>query len=194
MQEETTRRSNRERTETTRQALMDAARALFISKGYADTSTPDICASTATTRGALYHHFTDKRDLFRQVVVREVHAITADIVAATPARLKPREALIAGSDAYLKAMSVPGRTRLLLIDGPAVLGTAEIMAIDEENAAKTLRQGLRAAMPGAEDGFINALSNLLSAAFDRAALEMDAGGDADEIRATLLWLLKKTLG
>ncbi|WP_296921000.1 hypothetical protein [Polaromonas sp.] len=68
--------------------------------------------------------------------MREIHAITADIVAATLTRLKPREALITGSDAYLKAMSVPGRTRLLLIDGPAVLGMAEIMAIDEEHATK----------------------------------------------------------
>lgn len=193
MQETKTSRTNRERTEATRQGLLDAARALFVSKGYSDTSTPDICAWTETTRGALYHHFTDKRDLFRHVLLREAEAVTADILAATPDGLAPRAALIAGSEAYLDAMTVPGRTRLLLIDGPAVLGRAEMLAMDEDNAADTLREGLLAAIPGADKVSVDALSSLLSAAFDRAALDIDGGADATEVRAALLWLLGKTL-
>ncbi len=193
MQETKPSRTNRERTEATRQALLDAARALFVSKGYSDTSTPDICAWTETTRGALYHHFTDKRDLFRHVLLREAEAVTADILAATPDGLAPRAALIAGSEAYLDAMTVPGRTRLLLIDGPAVLGRAEMLAMDEDNAADTLREGLLAAVPGADKVSVDALSSLLSAAFDRAALDIDGGADAAEVRAALLWLLGKTL-
>jgi AcrR family transcriptional regulator len=194
MQEVKTPRSNRERTETTRQALMDAARALFVSKGYGDTSTPDICAWTQTTRGALYHHFTDKRDLFRHVLLREAEAVTADILAATPDSLPPRKALLAGGEAYLDAMTVPGRTRLLLIDGPAVLGMAEMMAIDEANANNTLREGLQAAVAGADKVSIDALTKLLSAAFDRAALEIDAGANVAEVRAAMRWLLLKLLG
>lgn len=194
MQQAKPARSNRERTETTRQALLDAARALFVSKGYSDTSTPDICAWTETTRGALYHHFADKRDLFRHVLLREAEAVTADILAATPEGLGPRAALIAGSEAYLDAMTVPGRTRLLLIDGPAVLGRAEMLAMDEANAADTLREGLLAAITGAGKVSVDALSGLLSAAFDRAALEIDGGADAAEVRAALLWLLDKMLG
>jgi len=193
MQETKPSRTNRERTETTRQALLDAARALFVSKGYSDTSTPDICAWTETTRGALYHHFADKRDLFRHVLLREAEAVTADILAATPDNLEPREALIAGSKAYLDAMTVPGRTRLLLVDGPAVLGMAEIMAMDESGAADTLREGLLAAIPGTKGVSIDALSKLLSAAFDRAALEIDAGADPKAVRAAMLWLLQRTL-
>jgi AcrR family transcriptional regulator len=193
MQEAKPSRTNRERTETTRQALLDAARALFVSKGYSDTSTPDICAWTETTRGALYHHFADKRDLFRHVLLREAEAVTADILASTPDGLSPRAALIAGSNAYLDAMTVPGRTRLLLIDGPAVLGMAEMVAMDEANAADTLREGLLAAITGADKISVYALSSLLSAAFDRAALEIDGGADAAEVRAGLLWLLKKML-
>lgn len=188
-------RSNRDRTEATRGALIDAARGLFVAKGYADTSTPEVAAAAGTTRGALYHHFVDKRDLFRSVLACEHRAVAADIRAAAPAALAPREALVAGSEAYLRAMTVPGRTRLLLIEAPAVLGMAEIAALDDANAAATLREGLAAARVGQGDGIsLAALAELLSAAFDRAALQIDAGAAPDEVRAALLWLLQRALG
>ncbi|MFH0129351.1 TetR/AcrR family transcriptional regulator [Variovorax sp. VaC1] len=187
-------RTNRERTETTRLALIEAARALFVSKGYGDTSTPEIAEAAGITRGALYHHFTDKRDLFRQVLVRESEAVAADIEAATPEQLAPREALLEGSEAYLNAMTVPGRTRLLLIDGPSVLGMTEIMAMDDANAAHSLRQGLSKAGMGRGEVSVDALSQLLSAAFDRAALEIEAGADRKEVRAAMRWLIEQALG
>jgi AcrR family transcriptional regulator len=186
--------TNRERTETTQLALLEAARALFVSKGYGDTSTPDIAQAAGITRGALYHHFADKRDLFRQVLAREAMAVAADIEAAAPAPLGPREALLQGSEAYLDAMTVPGRTRLLLVDGPAVLGMAEAMAIDDANAAHSLREGLVRAGMGRGKVSVDALSQLLSAAFDRAALEIDAGADANEVRAAMRWLIEQALG
>jgi len=187
-------RTNRERTEATRLALIDAARALFVSKGYGDTSTPEIAVAAGITRGALYHHFADKRDLFRQVLVREAEAVAADIEAATPGQMTPRDALLEGSKAYLSAMSVPGRTRLLLIEGPAVLGLEELTAIDEATSAGSLRQGLEKAGLGKGEVSLDALSRLLSAAFDRAALEMDAGADAQEIHSAMRWLLGQALG
>ncbi len=195
-----TSRTNRERTETTRLALIEAARALFVSKGYGDTSTPEIAEAAGITRGALYHHFADKRDLFRQVLVREAEAVAASIEAAAPEPLAPREALLEGSKAYLDAMSVPGRTRLLLIDGPAVLGREEIAAIDDATSAASLREGLAQAgvagpggMAGAAGAGLDALARLLSAAFDRAALEIDGGADAAEVRSAMLWLLQQAL-
>lgn len=187
-------RTNKERTETTRQALTEAARALFVDQGYGQTSTPDIVAAAGITRGALYHHYADKRDLFRHVLEQESRAVAAEIAAATPEALAPREALLTGSDAYLRAMTVPGRTRLLLIDGPAVLGMAEIMAMDDANAARSLRQGLAEAGMGRGEVSLDALSQLLSAAFDRAALEIEAGADAAEVRAAMRWLLQQALG
>ncbi|RTD98614.1 TetR/AcrR family transcriptional regulator [Variovorax atrisoli] len=187
-------RTNRERTETTRLALLDAARALFVGKGYVDTSTPEIAVAAGITRGALYHHFEDKRDLFRQVLQRESQAVAADVEAAAPEQLSPREALLEGSKAYLNAMTAPGRTRLLLIDGPAVLGMEEIMALDDTTSAASLRQGLERADVGRDEASLDALTPLLSAAFDRAALAIDAGADAEETRTAMLWLLERALG
>lgn len=185
-------RTNRERTETTRLALLEAARGLFVSRGYAETSTPDICAAAGITRGALYHHFVDKRDLFRQVLAREAEAVAARIEAGAAPADDARAALIAGSEAYLDAMAATGRTRLLLIDGPAVLGLAELAALDEAHAARTLREGLAAALRR-DAAQVDALARLLSAAFDRAALEIDAGTDAGAIREAMRELLTRAI-
>lgn len=183
-------RSNPERTAATRQALLDAARELFVAKGYGDTSTPEICTAAGITRGALYHHFVDKRDLFRQLLAREAETVRAEIEAAPGARTAA-EALIAGSEAYLDAMCVPGRTRLLLIEGPAVLGLAELEALDAANAAASLAAGLKACGVDAAGVRVAALAPLLSAAFDRAALQMEAGADARATRAAMLWLVRQ---
>lgn len=187
-------RTNLERTQATRHALLEAARALFVEKGYADTSTPEVSAAAGTTRGALYHHFVDKRDLFRHLLLREAQAVKADILAAASSdNLSPRQALIDGAQAYLQAMTVPGRTRLMLIDGPAVLGLSEATAIDDDNAANTLREGL-AAVLDRDPTQIDALAKLLSAAFDRAALEIDAGAEPQAMRESMMWLLRRVLG
>ena len=177
MQREKPRRSNRERSDATRAAILDAARELFIAKGYADTATPDIVAAAGLTRGALYHHFEDKKALFRAVVEREAREVAVAIERSSIEGLAPREALLAGAAAYFDAMAAPGRVRLLLLDGPAVLGVTEMATIDAAHGGRTLEEGLSAAMAPRhlEDETVKAMAFLLSAAFDRAALEIDAG-------------------
>lgn len=194
MQGPKARRSNRERSETTRQALVVAARRLFVENGYAATSTPRIAAAAGMTRGALYHHFADKQDLFRAVVEAESRAVAGEIEAAAPPALDARQALVVGSEAFLEAMRVPGRTRLLLIDGPAVLGAAEIARIDTAHAARTLDEGLRAALGDRPGGApVSALADLLSATFDRAALAIEGGADRDDVCAAMLLIVGRML-
>lgn len=190
------RRSNSERTETTRQALLAAARALFVAKGYAETSTPEIVATAGITRGALYHHFEDKKALFRALLEAEARAVAEQIEQAAPAALAPVAALEAGGLAYLEAMTVPGRTRLLLVEGPAVIGLKEMAALDALNGARTLREGLEAALPeAARAGLpLAELAQILSAAFDRAALAVETGEDAAAYRVAITALIARMVG
>ncbi len=191
MQQKTARRTNKERTEATRLALLAAARALFVEKGYADTGTPEIVAAAAVTRGALYHHFADKADLFRCVVVQEAQAVAAQIERETEQPTSALDAVMAGGEAYFTAMAVAGRARLLLVDGPAVLGHAEMDRIDKETGGEELRQGLAYAISeGAlEDAPLEALTDILSAAFDRAALAIAEGQSADDYKAAIRLIL-----
>lgn len=179
MQQDSGRRTNRERTETTRTALIDAARRLFVEKSYAETGTPEIVAAAGVTRGALYHHFADKQALLRAVIEAESEAVATDIQASAPHTLSPREALVEGGTAFLAAMAIPGRTRLLLLDGPAVLGRTAMDEIDARHGNRTLREGLAAAMrAGAIRKLpLDALTAQLGAMFDRAALAIKAGDD-----------------
>ncbi|MBI5130487.1 MAG: TetR/AcrR family transcriptional regulator [Rhodopseudomonas palustris] len=182
----TKRRTNPERSSTTRAGLIAAGRNAFIAQGYAGTGTPDLVEAAGLTRGALYHHFDDKQGLFRAVVEAESAAVAAEIEAA-PLDGSPIAALIAGGEAYLAAMAVPGRTRLLLIESPAVLGRAEADAIDARHGVRTLCDGLQAAI---DAGAIPPLplaptAQLLGAAYDRAALAIEQGADREEWLAVL---------
>ncbi|MVA97059.1 TetR family transcriptional regulator [Nitratireductor sp. CAU 1489] len=182
MQDESKRRSNRERSEATRAQLVAAARRLFVDKGYAETGTPEIVAAAGVTRGALYHHFADKQALFRAVVESESRRVAAEIEAAAPRDMPVREALVAGGRAFLDAMREPGRTRLLLLDGPAVLGRGDMDAIDAAiGGMRSLREGLAAAMAARTIRRmpLDAVTLLLSSAYDRAALAVEAGADPD---------------
>ncbi len=189
-------RKNPERSEATRQLLMDTARNLFIQKGFSDTGTPEIVSQAGVTRGALYHHFADKKDLFHAILEREAIQVAEDIESVTPPSLPIRDAMIQGSFAYLDAMRVPGRTRLLLMEGPSVLGLAAVTALDNANAARTLREGVETALAetGQHDVSAQALSDLLSAAFDRAALAIELGADASEYRSAMIRLIDRALG
>ncbi|MCA0272051.1 MAG: TetR/AcrR family transcriptional regulator [Proteobacteria bacterium] len=184
------RRSNPDRTRDTRAALVAAARALFLEKGFAATGTPEIAESAGMTRGALYHHYRDKQDILRAVIESEAAAIAAEIEAGATDALTPLDALLAGARSYFRAMQAPGRTRLMLLEGPAVLGSAEMRRIDLETGGQSLRQGLEAATgPGLAAPDLDARADLLSAMFDRAALAIEAGGDAEIYEETLAGLL-----
>jgi AcrR family transcriptional regulator len=194
MQDKSGRRSNRERTEETRAALLAAGRGLFVEQGYAGTGTPEIVKAANVTRGALYHHFRDKEDLFRAVVEQEAKTVSAEIERSANRAESPLAALKEGSKAYFDAMAAPGRARLLLLDGPAVLGPEEMSRIDRETGGGSLLDGLAALFGEAADGKMEALADMLSAAFDRGALAIAHGGSLCDYETAMNRLLDALAG
>lgn len=191
MQEDVSRIPNEKRTAQTRAALIAAARKVFAEQGYAGSATPDIVKAAGVTRGALYHHFDDKRALFEAVLEAESQAVAKKIDAASREAGSPMEALKMGALAYFDAMRFPGRTRLLLIDGPAALGAEKARAVDDAAAGDTLLQGLKAAASAGElrNMPLEPLAALLNAVFDRAALEIVGGMNRQDVETTVDALL-----
>jgi AcrR family transcriptional regulator len=190
------RRSNSERRETTRAVLLAAARALFVEHGFAGTSTPQVAADAGVSRGALYHQFEDKQALFHAVLVAEAQAVAQVVNAAAPQIADARAQLVEGAQAYLRAMRAPGRCRLLLVEGPAVLGVNAMRSMDLENGVGTIMDGLREVVGSRESSFNDdavpflAIADILSSAFERAALAIDQGAERRhyELAATTLLL------
>ena len=124
-----------ERSEATRGRLVAAARELFAARGYADVGTEEIVARAEVTRGALYHHFADKRDLLRaaheEVEAGLAEEIGAKIAAEAEAGSNAREVLELGARAFLDACERPEIARIALVEAPAVLGWSEWREIDE---------------------------------------------------------------
>ncbi|WP_020592259.1 TetR/AcrR family transcriptional regulator [Kiloniella laminariae] len=178
--QKTPRRSNRDRSEDTRARLISAARKLFSEKGYGDTGTPEIVKEAEVTRGALYHHFTDKSELFRAVALQESRDVAQAINQNSVHESEPVRALVSGAQAYFTAMTKPGRARILLLEGPAVLGPDGMAEIDRETGSASLYKGLEWAARSANrpDLPLGELTTLLSAGFDRAALEIAMGGES----------------
>lgn len=165
------RRTQKDRSETMRATLIAAGRKLFVDKGFAATGTPEIVAAAGVTRGALYHHFADKHELFAAVIRAEAEAVARQIESSSGPDVSPTEALLQGGEAFLAAMREPGRARLMLVEAPAALAPETLAKIDAATGGRTLEDGLRAA--GVEDPA--ALAVLLSAAYDRAALAIERG-------------------
>jgi AcrR family transcriptional regulator len=136
---------NADRSRETRQALLSTARALFARLGYAGTSTEAILAAAGLTRGALYHHFRDKAELFAAVCEDlQVEAETV-ILAAAEAAPDPYQAVEAGCLAFLDFMVEPEVRRILLIDAPSVLGWTQWSELDRRHGFGLLVEGVRAA-------------------------------------------------
>lgn len=167
-----------ERTERSREALTAAAARLFAQQGFAATGTEQVLADAGLTRGALYHHFKDKRDLF-DAVCQRLHAETAAaILAAAEAQADPVDGLIAGSLAFIDHTARPEALRILLIEAPSVLGWPRWNEIDRAHGFGLLVEGARAAVEaGALSGDPEVLAHLLNGALNQAVVWAAQSGD-----------------
>jgi AcrR family transcriptional regulator len=118
------RRTQAERAADTRGTLIAAARSLFADPGFADVALETIVRDAGVTRGALYHHFADKTELFAAVfeqVEAEMAAGMAEAVAAA-GETDPIEVMRLGTRFWLDACADPEVQRIVLMDAPVVLG------------------------------------------------------------------------
>jgi AcrR family transcriptional regulator len=147
------------------------------------------------TKGALYHHFDGKADLFRAVLERVQQDVAARVAAAADAEPDPWAQLTAGCRAFLVASTAPEVQQVMLVDGPAVLGWAQWRAIDEAASGRLLEEALTALV---EAGVVARqpvapLTRLLSGAMNEAALWLarsaDPAGDLADTWAALTRLL-----
>jgi len=123
-----------EQGEVTRAALVAVARDLFAERGFAGTATEEIVQRANVTRGALYHHFSGKDDLFR-AVFESLEAEIADRVVTAAARARdPLAQITAGLDAFLDSCLEPAVQRIVLLEGPSVLGWETWHEIDTQYA------------------------------------------------------------
>ena len=118
------RRTQVDRSAATRTALIDAARPLFAEHGFGGVGTETIVRAAGVTRGALYHQFADKTELFAAVfeaVEEDIGARIGEVVAAAGST-DPLEAMRTGAGAWLDACAEPEVQQIVLLDAPAVLG------------------------------------------------------------------------
>ncbi|MGO9296586.1 MAG: TetR/AcrR family transcriptional regulator [Streptosporangiaceae bacterium] len=162
-----------ERAEATRQALITAALRLFVEKGYHASGTEEIVAAAGVgTRGALYHHFPDKQALFLAVFERVQEDLLAAAARTVAIRGDALERLRGGLTSFLDASLTPDVQRILLIDGPAVLGWQQWRTQERRFGlgaiqallSRAVREGILPAQP------LDVLAHLLLAAVDEAAL------------------------
>jgi len=190
------RRANASRSAATRAALTGAARELFTERGYAGVGTEDIVRRAQVTRGALYHHFADKRDLFRAVHELVEQEMVAAIVEAMEGVEDPVELLLVGARRFLDLCVQPEWTRIPLIDAPSVLGWLEWREVDQRYGLGLVTAGLDLGMQtGAlRRQPVTPLAHVLLAGMGEAALMIASAKEPKavraEVEATLVGLIE----
>jgi AcrR family transcriptional regulator len=189
-------RTKSEQREATTGRLMVAARELFAQRGYAAVGTEEIVQRAGVTRGALYHHFRGgKEELFRAVLIQLSAETTQQVMQAAAAAADPWEALVIGANAFLDASVTPEVQRIMLVDGPSVLGWDVWRAADSDYALGLLEQALQRAIDAGRliDQPARALAHVLIGALDEAAMVVARAEDPERAREEMGQTLQRLL-
>ena len=186
-----------ERSEATRAALVAAARPLFADRGFAGVGTEEIVRAAGVTRGALYHQFRDKRELFAAVFEQlegELAQLVGEAAVASGAT-EPLAALRVGTNAWLDACTEPEVQRIVLLDGPAVLGTERAREIGLRHSVGLVEAALQAAVDAGQlaPQPVRGLAHILIGAVDEAALYVATSDDQIAARAEVSAVLDRLL-
>jgi len=184
-----------ERTEATRSRLIATARRLFAQKGFASTSTEEILSEASVSRGALYHHFSSKTDLFQATWETVESELTARVMNAAATASNPKEMLKFGFDQFLDECRHVEVQRIVMLDGPNVLGWDVWHDLDEQYGLGGIKAVLGFAV---ELGIIPAemvepLAHLLLGAVMQAGMVVARAEDPDATKRGMTQTLARII-
>jgi AcrR family transcriptional regulator len=185
-----------QQSESTRAELVAVARRLFAERGFAATPTEELVREAGMTRGALYHHFKDKRALFEAVFEDVEQSLMAQIGAAADPNANAWERLLGACDTFLDSCLERDVQQIVLVDGPSVLNWDRWREIEERYALGAVEAMLQASI---DAGFLRAqpvapLAHLVLAAVNEAGLVIAKSADVraarEQVGASLRGLLE----
>ncbi|MDO9378691.1 MAG: TetR/AcrR family transcriptional regulator [Nocardioidaceae bacterium] len=166
-----------EYSSSTRRALVEGATTLFAERGYAGTSLDEVVAAARVTKGALYHHFGGKLDLFEHVVEREQKAASKKIARSLRREKDPWERAEIGLRGFLEICQEPTYRRIVMQEAPVALGPERWQEIERSSTYGIVEQIVRdlLAGTGVEDSFAQTFATVFYGAMRSAgALVADA--------------------
>jgi AcrR family transcriptional regulator len=168
---------------TTRRALVDVAEQLFTEHGYAATSLDAIVAGADVTKGALYHHYSGKQALFEAVFEKVESAGAQQIQTALTGHEDPWDKAIAGLRAFLDVVRQPSYSRIVVQDGPSVLGHERFRAQEERSTFDYVLDIVRAVLAAGEwrvdDKMEHTFARIFFGAMSSAGASVSTADDAD---------------
>ena len=183
---------------STKRALVDVAEELFTESGYAATSLDAIVAGARVTKGALYHHFSGKQALFEAVFERVETDASKAIQKALRGRRDPWEKALAGLQAFLSVVREPGYRRIVIQEGPSVLGYERYREQEERstfaNVLEIVRSVLSAGTWELEEDMLQTFARIFFGAMSSAGESVSSADDpvaaAQRVETAIAFILQ----
>jgi AcrR family transcriptional regulator len=184
-------------SDSTRRALVDVAEDLFAAQGYAATSLDQVVAGARVTKGAVYHHFSGKQALFGAVFERVEGAAGEAVRSALTTERDPWDQANAGLRAFLEVVQRPDYRRVVVQDGPSVLGPERFRRQEEHSAFGSVVEIVRAVLssgsePPDEDmllTFTGIFFGAMTSAGQSVATSDDPAAAAERVEVAIAYVL-----
>lgn len=194
----TPRRTQRERSETTTRKLVTTARKRFARDGYQATALDTVVSECGVTKGAFYHHFANKEELFEAVFVAEQRRIVEELAKTYDAKAQrdPVRAFYDACRAYLAISLDPGIQRITLLDALAVLGWSRMREIEAEYGLAMIKMAIDRALraSGSSTRAVEPLAHLLFGLMSEAAMYLAYADDQAAAKRQVERQLKRIIG
>jgi AcrR family transcriptional regulator len=170
-------------SESTRRALVEVATRLFAEHGYAATSLDAIVAGAEVTKGALYHHFSGKQALFEAVFLEVESSASDRIQRAVRGHEDPWEQAVAGFETLVEVVRQPAYRRVVVHEGPAVLGYERFREQEELSAFAHVREIVRGVLTAGagqpEEAMVETFTRIFFGAMSAAGAPVSSSEDPD---------------